>query len=279
MRFITKVTLAIQSIILSGKYLYLSLSSKASCNQSNGYIVTLTSFASRLNFVFLTIETILQQRYKPEKVILWLYTNDRPKGLARIILNKQSKRGLVIRYVERDVRSYKKLSYMLEHYPQANFFITADDDVIYPDDWLQGFKTAADRMPDKVYCYRGRIIDFDNNYTSWKLATDNRYSHDLLMPTGVSGVCYPREALDTRVADFDNIEKICPYADDIWYKLLTKARGYNAELVMPESVHHVPSLSGFKKGLEKINVLDDLNTQQFKDTLVYFQLSRVDFEK
>ncbi|WP_130099846.1 hypothetical protein [Siccibacter turicensis] len=279
MKLITKFNLAIQSMRLSAKYLYYCIFSNSKCHDKNGFIVTLTTYGSRLNFVFLTIETILQQQYKPEKIVLWLYKNDRPKGLSRFLLNRQSKRGLLIKYVDKDVRSYKKLSFVRQYFLSAQFFITADDDVIYPSDWLEGFRKAVARSSDRIYCYRGRIISFDEGYTQWNLASKRLFHGDNLMPTGVSGVCYPARSLDDRIADFESIERICPYADDIWYKLLTKSNGFVSELVETESIHFTPSLSGFRKGLEKLNVLNDLNTQQFNDSMRYFNLTRDDFRK
>ena len=42
-----------------------------SCN-SNGIIVSLTTFGKRINNVHLTIESIFRQTIRPEKIILWL---------------------------------------------------------------------------------------------------------------------------------------------------------------------------------------------------------------
>ncbi|EIZ9526035.1 hypothetical protein MRB81_004319, partial [Cronobacter sakazakii] len=109
-------------------------------------------------------------------------------------------------------------------------------------------------------------------YPVWPLARRKEITGNELLPTGVSGVCYPRDSLDARVADYEAINKLCPYADDIWYKALTTARGYNAILINDDSTHFTPIITGFTKGLEKINVLNDQNTQQFLNAMNYFNL-------
>ena len=36
------------------------------------YIVSITSFPARINEIWITIETLLRQSFKPDKIILWL---------------------------------------------------------------------------------------------------------------------------------------------------------------------------------------------------------------
>ncbi|EOU9535526.1 hypothetical protein ACOJCT_003802 [Cronobacter dublinensis] len=278
MRFDKKIILLCASIKKSVYYFVRAIFSQSSgVDKNSSFLVTLTSYGLRKNFVFLTIESILHQHIRPAKIVMWLHKEDKPQGIARWILARQEKRGLEIVFVDIDVRSYKKLSFVPDFYPDYDFYITADDDVFYPKNWISGFKSHIINNPNAVYCYRGRSILFNNAghlvaYPEWPLAQRKDITGNELLPTGVSGVCYPKNSLDTRVADYEAINRLCPYADDIWYKALTTARGYNALLINEHSTHFTPIITGFTKGLEKINVLNDQNTQQFLNAMNYFNL-------
>lgn len=287
MNMTEKLRILFVSLKLTCKYFFLSLFSKRSvstdCDDDNSFAVSLTSYGSRVNFVFLTIESILQQKVRPKVIFLWLYKKDKPKLWANFFINRQLRRGLRLVYLEDDYRSYKKLSYMLQNKIESQYYVTADDDVFYPEEWLAGFNAAINNNPEAVYCYRGRIIEFEQSlnvapYNKWKLATKNNISGKNLLPTGVSGICYPIKALDARVYDFRAVSDICPYADDIWYKMVTTANGYTSLLVNEKSEHFTPIITGFTKGLEKFNVYQDRNTPQFNDSLKYFNLSEQDFK-
>ncbi|MGQ7173278.1 hypothetical protein ACUOCP_50225, partial [Escherichia sp. R-CC3] len=82
------------------------------------------------------------------------------------------------------------------------------------------------------------------------MATKKNLSGNLLLPTGVSGICYPRKALGEKINDFSAISKYCPFADDIWYKMVTTSNGYISLLVTEQSEHFTPIITGFAKGLE-----------------------------
>ena len=62
-RVIKIIKVVSKSILLTAKYLFLCFFSKKKLNDSESvFIVSLTTYGNRLNFVFLTIESILQQK-------------------------------------------------------------------------------------------------------------------------------------------------------------------------------------------------------------------------
>lgn len=276
-----KLKVLMKSVVLTVYYFFMALFSKKKLAYDNDeIIVSLTSYGKRINFVFLTIESIIQQSYMPRKIYLWLYIDDIPKGLSGWILNRQKMRGLSINYVERDSRSYKKLSPLFEMEEiDFDYVVTADDDVFYPKNWLEIFKDNYTKQSDCVYCYRGRIITYKSDnidpvrYSDWPLANIKNSLANNLIPTGVSGVCYPRGAISDDVFDYLTIDKICPCADDIWYKMITVKNRYVSKLVVEHSTHFTPVLTGFGKGLEKVNVHNDYNTVQFTASMKYFKIS------
>lgn len=289
MNLMQKISTACRSLIITFYYTSIFFFAKRKCIDSNSeLVVSLTSYGKRLRFVFLTIESIFNQSYKPAKIILWVFNEDKPKGICKLMFERMIKRGLTINYVDRDVRSFKKLSFILDKEQKlidgnVRFIVTADDDIFYPSNWLEGFHKASLHDPRSVLCYRARniIINEDNTigkYNDWGLADKHSETIYSIMPTGVSGVCYPIDSLDDSISDFDVISELCPYADDIWYKMITTKNGYASKLVLPGSVHFIPAFTGFSKGLEILNVLNKRNDNQFIASMGYFGLNALSFK-
>ena len=89
-------------------------------------IVTLTSFPARINEIHYTIYSLLNQRLKPDKVVLWLAEEQFPnkeEDLPNNLLKLKSN-GLTIEWCD-DIKSYKKLIPALEKYPKD--FLVIDD--------------------------------------------------------------------------------------------------------------------------------------------------------
>lgn len=84
-----------------------------------GIIVSLTSFPARINMVHETIDTLLEQTLKPDKIVLWLTKNQFPNGDKDLPSNllRQKKFGLEIEYYEENIKSYTKLLPSLQKYP------------------------------------------------------------------------------------------------------------------------------------------------------------------
>lgn len=287
MRLIKKAKFACASLFYTLYFLWKAIfSSKiTSKSKKKGVAVSLTTYGWRYNFVFLTIESILSQSVQPEAIYLWIFEKDNCSPLTRWILDKQCKRGLIIKKIDTDVRSYKKLSYMLKE-PSYDYhhIITADDDVLYPAKWIDNF-ISHPKYLSHILCNRARVITYDKNnedllpYKFWPLATLLNNETNYLLPTGVSGICYPVAALDERVYDFSAIHKFCPTADDIWYKMVTLSNGFHSFLIQDHIKHYPLVVTSLTKGLEKSNVFGDMNDKQIKESLSYFGLNKKSLRK
>lgn len=194
--------------------------------KTNGrLVVSLTSFPARIDRLWLVIETLLRQTYKPDMVILWLSKEQFPQleTLPASLLNLQ-KRGLQIELREGDLRSHKKYYYTLESYPN-DIMVTVDDDVFYNSHLLAYLVESATAFPDTICCTNSKIITFDHNellpYNQWDI------KRKYLIPTydtiaiGIGGVLYPIGALNGNVLDKDAFMNYCPNADDIWLKAMS----------------------------------------------------------
>lgn len=249
-------------------------------------VVSLTTYGRRLSSVHLTVCSLLRQSVSPSSIYLWLYQGDIPQQGLPAALKALEKKGLRIRVVGENLRSYKKIVHTLEleETRGCRFVVTADDDVYYPKWWLERLLETAESNPDFVWCYRGHIIEFSDNgelkpYRKWSLADRQCVCDNNLLPVGVSGVCYPVESLKG-VNDRDSFLSLAPTADDLWLKCVTTSNGYSARLVEAQSIHFVPVVTSLRppeKGLEKVNVLEDGNTRTLSLLMRHFGFGPEDF--
>lgn len=182
--------------------------------------VSLTSYGKRIASVWKTIETIGAGEVKPRRVILWL---DDPTAMADLppSLRRLQARGLEIRSCP-DYGPHKKyFPYVSEILPEQpdQTLVTADDDVLYPANWLKDLLTVHD--PCEVTAFRARVRS-DGPYRTWPLCTTTEAS-DTVFATGTSGVAYPPAVLHTLQDRGDEFLRVCPRADDFWLHYATVA--------------------------------------------------------
>ena len=133
-------------------------------------VLSLTSFPGRINIIWQTLITLLNQTYKPDKIELWLAKDqfadiDIPKSIKKL-----SKYGIEIRYCE-DVKSYKKLIPALKEHPDS-VIITFDDDAFYKKDTVEKLMQNYLQHKKEIQCQRVAFLDInkDNSFiikTRW----------------------------------------------------------------------------------------------------------------
>lgn len=211
-------------------------------------IVSLTSYPGRINTVHKTIETLLAQTIKPDKVILWLAKEQFPKEekeLPKQLLALKSK-GLTIDWCE-DLKSYKKLIPALRKYPEA-VIVTADDDAYYASDWLELLYNDYINHKDfgnYIYCHR--ITKFFKPDENWHIITSSRsiysqptYLHKLV---GLGGVLYPPHSLYSDVMKDNKFKALAPTNDDIWFWFMAILNRYKIKVV-PKALPHPKAVEG-----------------------------------
>lgn len=202
--------------------------SQYSHNLPGELIVNLTSFPPRFSMLHLTLKSLLLQEIQADKVILWLYEQDIEKLPESVSVLQRC--GLTIKSCPRDIRSYKKLVPAFDQWPHA-FLVTADDDVYYRRDWLTELVNAYQPQIESVYCHRVHRIIYDStgnesDYKNWIKYTQDTGPAENLMFTGVGGVLYPPGSLHELTSREDLFMHIAPYADDIWFYWMVRAKGY-----------------------------------------------------
>lgn len=235
-------------------------------------IISLTTFPARINSVWLIIETLLRQTYRPQKIILWLAKSqfDSKEKLPKKLL-KQEKRGLEIRFCEDDLRSHKKYYYTMKNYPDY-FIITVDDDTFYPENLVENLFAAHNRNPGSICCNLGHSIVVKDGkiapYKEWKLRAEgcDEPSH-FLVPIGCEGVLYPPNSLNNNIFDKKQITELCFLADDLWLKAMATLNNVKAVKCQSNTITYVNLLTSEISSLNKINVGQNMNDKQMENLL------------
>lgn len=226
-------------------------------------IVSLTTFPSRINEVYFTIYSILNQSCKPDKVILWLTHEEFPNkevGLPQRLLNLKSY-GLEICWCN-NIRSYNKLIPTLKLYSN-NIILTIDDDIYYDEHMIEYLYKAYLKSDKRtIICHRAHKINFDNNgniasYNKWDKnikGLDISYRNLL---TGVGGVLYPSNIFYKDVDNINLIKSICPTADDIWFWAMAVLN--NTKICVIENNISNLKYVNLEKQLKGINTLESIN--------------------
>jgi hypothetical protein len=193
----------------------------------NELVVSLTTYGRRLYDVYLTIETIMRQTMKANKIILWLEEALKNTDIP-LILQKQQGRGLEIKYCE-DNKSYNKLIPSLYEFPEA-IIITIDDDCLYDFDIIENLFTAHLDSPRYIYALRlHRMKSNSKNtlepYSKWEWEYEGFDVSALNFPTGIGGVLYPPHCFSPEVFNKAVFRKTCEYADDVWFKAMSLMNG------------------------------------------------------
>lgn len=185
-------------------------------------VVSLTSYPARIGTVTPTIKSLLSQTYQARKIVLWLAEDqfpnkekDLPFSLVELISDKFS-----IMWCE-DLLSYKKLIPALSIYP-TSVIVTADDDILYANNWLLELVVSYLQDPSAIHCHRAHAISLDEDgkllpYKKWKRDVKSATAGFTNFFTGCGGVLYPPSSLHADVTRKSIFASICSHGDDIWF--------------------------------------------------------------
>lgn len=240
-------------------------------------IVSLTSYSKRMMEAALTIESIMQQTMKANRIVLWLAHEDYRN--IPLSLRMLQKRGLEIMECD-DLKSYKKIIPSLRHFPD-DVLITIDDDIFYNPDILERLITAYLVEPQYIHCSRafrietasdGTILPYNQNRNS---ASENKAGKYNLF-VGCGGILYPPHSMDQEVLNEEVFMDICKYADDIWLYAMALKKGTLISKVSsncPDGEDYLYNQRVQSSGLFYINVENkNLNDIQFNAVIRKYNL-------
>lgn len=240
----------------------------------DGPVVSIATYSKRLSSVYLTIESIARGNVLPSRLLLWL---DTPAELANLPdeLKRLQGRGLEVKLANGSYGPHKKYyPYVLTRTAEAGRgadgpLVTADDDVLYPREWLGELLHAYRQAPDLVHCFRARIVRLEGSalspYSTWDLCRSDAPSF-LHCAIGVSGVIYPPRFLNALREAGNSFLESCPMADDLWLHVQAIRHGFRVHQIRTKPIHF-PIVPGTQQvGLQQQNLHRSGNDEQAKRT-------------
>ncbi|MDR1267377.1 MAG: hypothetical protein LBJ70_03295 [Holosporales bacterium] len=181
-------------------------------------IVSLTSHPARIAQSYAAVYTLLTQSLKPDKVVMWLAESQFPckeHDLPYELLHLRQF-GLSIQWCE-DLKSLKKIIPSIKACPD-DIIVVADDDILYPVDWLKILYTHYQKDPSCIHGNRS-FLCFWNNACDADLGTNVAESGVpslLCVPSAGMGVLYPPHSLHEDVVRSDMAMEVAPREDQGW---------------------------------------------------------------
>jgi hypothetical protein len=243
-------------------------------------IVSLTSFPQRIPEIFFNLYSLLDQTIKPDMLLLWLAVEQFPnkeKDLPKRVRDLD-KYGVTIKWCA-DLQSYKKLIPALKEYPN-DIIVTADDDIYYPQDWLELLYQSYLREPQFVHCHRAHRVTFDesgeiDSYNHWPNGISTDEPSYLNFCTTGGGALYPPGSLYQDVSRPDLFMKLCPTADDVWFWAMAVLNDRKIRVVdrnIAELIALDPELEyEMKDGVTLYGINKNANDDQIKRVVDFYQ--------
>ena len=180
-------------------------------------IVSIMSFEEHFKALELSLYSLLTQSVQPDRIILWL-SNEYELSELPYYITRYIKNGLEIRFVE-DIGEYNKIIYALKEYSNS-IVVTAEDDIIYPKDWLKKLYHSYITNPQDIHLHRAMEVKlYNNNLTSiknWTTYVKEEMSEYSNFIVSEGGVLYPPNCFSKEVFREDIYRKNAPVNPDIW---------------------------------------------------------------
>lgn len=246
-------------------------------NNTNGntIIVSLTTFPSRINRLWLVIESILRQTQKPDRIILYLsrlqFPNEKllPKSLLKL-----KGRGLEIKFVDNDYNSHKKYVYTLLDFPE-DILITIDDDIFYRSTMIERLYNTSLLYSSTVIAQYCTQIIWDKNkeliqYSLWpQIKEEKDAGFDIFFGSG-GGTLFPPNSLHPDTGNFELFSILCPTADDIWLNAMCRLNKTKIKNILGR-YGFLPVLNWNDTNLSNINNGKNQNDIQIQRTRDYYK--------
>ena len=195
------------------------------CSSNSNVIVSLTSFPQRIESLWMVIESMMYQTYKPYRIELYLSKEQFPKCLGDLprSLTKYIEQGLDIYFVEEDLKPHKKYFYSFVRHNDYDI-VTIDDDIYYKEDTLEKLCQLRTEHKDAICSNCASYMETENGmlkkYNTWKRVHKKQSPSMKLVAIGFGGVLYPQSYISKChvLYDIDAIKNTCIKADDLWQK-------------------------------------------------------------
>ena len=221
-------------------------------------IISLATYNKRYDTIYYALKSLLLQTVRPDKIIVWLDSECEDNLITKEMLNL-TKYGIEFRYTSLELRSHKKYFWVMQEFPN-DIIITVDDDAFYPPNMISSLLKSYRKHPNCISARRVHMITLNesnqiNPYSQWKkeYKLAHKPSHHLCA-IGCGGILYPPNLLGPELFNYDNIQSLCPNADDLWLKTIELL--YDVKVVWkPCFIIRPGSIEGSQSiGLKLLNV-------------------------
>lgn len=184
------------------------------------FIVSLKSFGERLiKESPLAVESILNNTILPDKICIIIDNVDKD-NVPELFNNHEL---IEVIYSDCDIKAHGKYYYTMLKYPN-DVIITIDDDVIYPDTFIEDCINAYNSFPEVINASRVHKIKYTSYLFPYRLweweSKETGPSYDLFF-TGVGGVVYPPNIFNKEDLNLSVIKEYL-FADDILLNYLCR---------------------------------------------------------
>lgn len=236
-------------------------------------IVSMTSYPERLQFVSLTVSSLLRQTIKPDKIVIWLGEEKAGNKNLPPIFDELKEIGVDIEY-RPDIKTHTKWYYAFQEYPH-DLVVTVDDDVLYEDKIIEKLYMSHLSYPEctpalRVHRMRFNdtpaLLDYDD--WIWEYKCKRGTSSFQFFVTGVGGVMYEPDKLCNEVLNLDAIKKYCESEDDFWLTLMTILS--KRRIVAADDISRVQGITiprSQKTAMWKVNVIKGGSMKMIRKTL------------
>lgn len=207
-------------------------------------IASLTSYPARINTVWLTIKTLLNQTYKPDRIILWLATEQFPDRMIPESLTCLQKYGLEIKWTK-DYYGHKKYLFPVKEQKINEVVITFDDDILYSPKCIQRLMKKHREYPRCLVCERGQAFDdkSQENPGRWRTISDTGVKTPTfsLNPSPGGGCLIPYNCFYKDAVDEKCFTSLAYKNDDLWYMFMCAENG--TRMIKTRKYHKTFSLA------------------------------------
>jgi hypothetical protein len=191
-------------------------------------IVSLTSYEPRFKTLPYTLECLIRQSVKADRIIVWLDPQDMNKITPR--MRALEARGVEYRQTAgNNLKSFNKIIPALMAFADA-VIVTVDDDIYYASTMLESLLQEWSGNPKEIVCHYAERITVDHAgnkkpFKHWKAVAGAAYPAYDIMPFGFAGVLYPPHVLPLETKDAEAFKRLCHHGDDIWLYWMGRKNG------------------------------------------------------
>lgn len=166
-----------------------------------------------------------------------------------------------IKWVQKNIKSYKKLLYSVKEYGEKYPIVTVDDDIEYSPYMLELLMQSYLNYPKDIHCHRAWKMNLNSKGEIYKEEQIGDYWYGasyLNMPTGVGGILYPPNCFNKTFFEERLFLKLAPTTDDLWFWCMAILNNTKIRVV-DNHIEYMNYIEDSQEGpaLYKVNVLGE----------------------